>query len=80
MKDARPEDLVIVADVDEIPRSVVIKQLRICAGYTFPVELHMASYMYDFACPLRTAWFQKSRRAKVALAPRPHFRSFSGSS
>ena len=63
---AQPDDLVIVSDVDEIPRAIVIRQLRMCGGYNFPVELQMASYMYDFACPQRALLFGKSqRKAKV---------------
>ena len=57
----------IVSDVDEIPRAVVVKQLSLCEGYTLPVELHMAQYMYDFACPEQVLWWADSRRAKVYL-------------
>ena len=64
---AREDDLVIVSDVDEIPRAVVVKQLRLCSGFTLPVELHMAAYMYDFACPQKSLWLPRSRRAKVAV-------------
>lgn len=63
---ALPDDLVIVSDVDEIPRRVVIEQLQQCRGFVTPVELHTIPYIYDFGCKEVGSLFKKSwRRAKV---------------
>eukprot|EP00048_Salpingoeca_helianthica_P018579 m.242433 g.242433 ORF g.242433 m.242433 type:complete len:345 (+) comp25678_c0_seq1:37-1071(+) len=66
LRGAAEHDLVIVSDVDEIPRAAVVRQLRMCEGYTLPVELHMTHFMYDFACPEQRLWFAAAtRRAKI---------------
>ncbi len=49
---AMPDDLVIFADLDEIPRAHVIDTLRHCTGYTLPVSIHTVQYIYDFGCPV----------------------------
>jgi len=63
LEQASPNDIIIVSDIDEIPRHEVIKLLSSCKGYNTPVELHTTPYMYDFGCPdkKRPLW----RRAKV---------------
>lgn len=47
---ASDTDLVIFADLDEIPRSDIISLLRACEGYDFPVTIHTPVYLYDFGC------------------------------
>lgn len=64
LSDAQPNDLVIVSDLDEIPRATVIDQLKNCDGFVTPVELHLVPFIYDFGCVETTnpQW----RRAKVS--------------
>jgi len=63
LTDADPDDIVIVSDIDEVPKRDVIQLLAGCTGYTTPVELQTTPYMYDFGChdTKRPLW----RRAKV---------------
>eukprot|EP00051_Salpingoeca_urceolata_P027697 m.482827 g.482827 ORF g.482827 m.482827 type:complete len:360 (-) comp22680_c0_seq1:120-1199(-) len=63
MFDAMPEDVVIVSDLDEVPRASVIEVLKRCEGWTSPVELQLDAFIYDFGCSEinSPSW----RRAKV---------------
>jgi len=47
---ALPTDLVIFSDVDEIARASVIRLMRDCTGFAFPVTLETRAYIYDFGC------------------------------
>ncbi len=47
---ARPDDLVVISDVDEIPRGEVVAQLKKCDGYATPAEIESVPYIYDFGC------------------------------
>jgi len=47
---ARAGDLVIVSDLDEVPRRNVVAQLSRCEGYVTPVEVESDAYIYDFGC------------------------------
>jgi len=47
---ARPDDLVIISDLDEVPRRDVIAQLNRCDGYVTPAEIESVPYIYDFGC------------------------------
>jgi len=60
---ATDNDIVIVTDLDEIPRSEVVTQLSMCQGWTSPVELDLMPYTYDFGCAevTKPSW----RRGKV---------------
>eukprot|EP00053_Salpingoeca_punica_P020463 m.211643 g.211643 ORF g.211643 m.211643 type:complete len:350 (-) comp18677_c0_seq1:286-1335(-) len=69
---ADSQDLVIVSDLDEIPRAMVIAQLKRCQGYTLPVELHMQAFAYDFGCPLMQGFFRQWRKAKVVRRNQLH--------
>lgn len=66
LSQAAPDDLVIVSDLDEIPRHEVIDQLARCTGWTAPVELVTTPFIYDFGCPETQPFYKKEwRRAKV---------------
>ena len=43
---AAPDDVVLVSDVDEIPRLQVVQQLAHCAGFVFPVALELRMHYY----------------------------------
>lgn len=67
---ALPDDLVIVSDLDEIPRKEVIDTLRRCRAPSYPVTLQMTAFMYDFGCaethgPDSGQIVRSWRRAKV---------------
>ena len=47
---ARGHDLVLLGDLDEIPRAEYVKLLHRCKGYPVPVTFHMFEYYYDFGC------------------------------
>lgn len=47
---ARPDDLVVFSDLDEIPRADYLSVLAACEGYGFPVTVHTPEYLYDFGC------------------------------
>jgi hypothetical protein len=70
---AQPDDLVIFADLDEIPRAHVIDTLRNCVGYTLPVSIHTAQYIYDFGCPVSLPPYWE--RVRVAERWVPSFMS-----
>ena len=40
------DDVVLVSDVDEIPRLQVVQQLQRCAGFVFPVALELRMHYY----------------------------------
>lgn len=48
----RADDIVLVSDVDELPRPAAVKQLQQCQGFTFPVALHMRMHYYT----LNSVW------------------------
>ncbi|KAI2800482.1 hypothetical protein BLOT_011867 [Blomia tropicalis] len=41
-------DLIIVSDVDEIPRANTIHLLKICSDYPLPLHLQLKTYFYSF--------------------------------
>jgi beta-1,4-mannosyl-glycoprotein beta-1,4-N-acetylglucosaminyltransferase len=42
------DDILLVSDVDELPRPLAVQQLAHCAGFHFPVALHMRMHYYTF--------------------------------
>lgn len=70
---AADDDLIIVSDLDEIPHAPVIQQLKECTGWTSPVEIQSANFMYDFGCQPRGAgwtadWLGGWRKSKLLFA------------
>jgi hypothetical protein len=49
------EDIVLVSDVDELPRPQAVQQLAHCAGFDFPVALHMRMHYYT----LNSVWLDE---------------------
>src|SRR5690606_25176728 len=53
-----PDDLVLSADVDEIPRASHVRILAHCDGFRTPVSLAMKPFMYDFGCREHGTWYR----------------------
>ncbi|KAL6075190.1 Beta-1,4-mannosyl-glycoprotein beta-1,4-N-acetylglucosaminyltransferase [Balamuthia mandrillaris] len=47
---AKPDDLVIFSDLDELPNPDIVYLLKHCQGYDLPVTFHTPGFIYDFGC------------------------------
>ena len=59
---ARAGDLIIAADVDEIPRASTISLLRTCTSWGKAIHLEMRTYMFSFVYPTEPAMWRASVR------------------
>lgn len=48
LTDAQPDDLVIISDIDEIPREKSLRVLRVCKGYSSLVMMQATYHLYGF--------------------------------
>ena len=55
---ARDEDIVLISDVDEIPKRAAVLLLRVCKGYKVPAFLAADMHYYGFHLAFADAWMQ----------------------
>ena len=75
LKGAHPNDLVVIADVDEIPVPYVLNLLRHCDGPSWPVWLYSRFFNFRFSFEFAGQWKhpQVVRAGQLAL---PHLQSW----
>jgi len=56
--DARPDDIVLISDVDEIPKRWAVQLLRVCQGYWAPAFMAADMHYYGFQAAFADAWMQ----------------------
>lgn len=56
--DARPDDMVLISDVDEIPRRWSVQLLRVCRGYWVPALMAADMHYYGFQAAFPGPWMQ----------------------
>ena len=58
MPDALSEDVILISDVDEIPKRATVLLLRVCKGYAAPAFLAADMHYYGFHLAFGDAWMQ----------------------
>ncbi len=71
------DDVVLISDVDEIPRVHVVEQLRACGGFVFPVALQLRMHYYTvnsvWLAGDGSAWpWSHAKAATLSLLRQPH--------
>lgn len=56
LSDAQAEDLVIISDLDEIPRERSLRLLRVCQGYSSLLEMRASYHFYGFYTKFAQSW------------------------
>lgn len=46
--DAQPGDILLLSDLDEIPKPSFVTALKVCAGVQFPLSMQAAHHYYSF--------------------------------
>jgi beta-1,4-mannosyl-glycoprotein beta-1,4-N-acetylglucosaminyltransferase len=69
-KVANEGDLIIMSDVDEIPRASTLETLKACSGVPSPLHLQLRNYIYSYEFPLdMNSWRARVERySKSATA------------
>lgn len=67
---AQRGDVIIMADVDEIPRASTVHLFKHCTGYPSPIHLQLKTYFYSFEFFFST---DDSWRAKIVIYDHPFY-------
>jgi beta-1,4-mannosyl-glycoprotein beta-1,4-N-acetylglucosaminyltransferase len=72
-KVANEGDLLIISDVDEIPRPSTLKILKACSGVPSPLHLQLRNYLYSFEFPVDfESWRARVERYRKGITRYSH--------